>query len=106
MGMRKDVQRMPKSQDQFERKHTRHKMIEQAKSSVCVWQRKQKAHVRTWYILVRTACCQIRDRQSRVRPDVRTYPSRRFTLEAEKLREICKKKKIYPKISFRTRMYK
>jgi hypothetical protein len=31
--MRKDVQRMPKSRDQFERKHTQHDMIEQAKSS-------------------------------------------------------------------------
>jgi hypothetical protein len=27
------VQRMPKSRDQFERKHTQHDMIEQAKSS-------------------------------------------------------------------------
>jgi hypothetical protein len=34
--MRKDVQRMPKSRDQSERKHTQHNMIEQAKSSVCV----------------------------------------------------------------------
>jgi hypothetical protein len=34
--MRKDLQRMPKSRDQFERKHTQHNMIEQAKSSVCV----------------------------------------------------------------------
>jgi hypothetical protein len=30
--MKKDVQRMPKSQDQSERKHTQHDMIEQAKS--------------------------------------------------------------------------
>jgi hypothetical protein len=71
--MRKDLQRMPKSRDQFERKHTQHNMIEQAKSSVCVcvcvWHRKQKARVRTWYILVRTACGQLRDRQSRARPD-------------------------------------
>jgi len=59
-------------------------MIEQAKRSVCVWQRKQKAHVWTWYILVWTACCQIRDRQSRARPDARTFPSGRFTLEVEK----------------------
>jgi len=48
--MRKDVQRMSKSRDQSERKHTQHNMIEQAKSSVCVcvcvWQRKQKARVR------------------------------------------------------------
>jgi hypothetical protein len=34
--MRKDVQRMPKSWDQSEKKHTQHNMIEQAKSSVCV----------------------------------------------------------------------
>jgi hypothetical protein len=27
---------MPKSWDQFERKHTQHNIIEQAKSSVCV----------------------------------------------------------------------
>jgi hypothetical protein len=30
------VQRMPKSRDQSERKHTQHNMIEQAKSNVCV----------------------------------------------------------------------
>jgi hypothetical protein len=34
--MRKDVQRMPKSQDQSKRKHTQHNMIEQTKSSVCL----------------------------------------------------------------------
>jgi hypothetical protein len=34
--MIKDVQRMLKSRDQSERKHTQHNMIEQAKSSVCV----------------------------------------------------------------------
>jgi hypothetical protein len=34
--MRKDVQRMPKSREQSERKHIQHNMIEQAKSSVCV----------------------------------------------------------------------
>jgi hypothetical protein len=34
--MRKDVQRMPKSWDQSERKHTQHNMMEQAKSSVCL----------------------------------------------------------------------
>jgi hypothetical protein len=77
-------QQIPKTGDQFERKHTQHNMIEQTKSSVCVWQRKQKARVWTWYILVRTACCQIRDRQSRARPDARTCPSGRFRLEAEK----------------------
>jgi hypothetical protein len=80
MGMRKDVQRMPKSLDRSERKHTQYNMIEQAKSSVFVWQRKQNARVRTWYILVRTAYCQIRDRQSRGRLDPRTCPSGRFTL--------------------------
>jgi hypothetical protein len=31
--MRKDVQRLPKSQDQSKRKHTQHDMIEHAKSS-------------------------------------------------------------------------
>jgi len=36
------VQRMPKSQDQSERKHTQHNMIEQAKSSVCVFGRESK----------------------------------------------------------------
>jgi hypothetical protein len=40
--MRKDVQRMQKSQDQSERKHTQHNMIEQAKSSVCVFGRESK----------------------------------------------------------------
>jgi hypothetical protein len=51
--MRKDVQRMPKSREQSERKHIQHNMIEQAKSSVCVcvcvcvWQRKQNARVWT-----------------------------------------------------------
>jgi hypothetical protein len=91
--MRKDMQRMSKSRDQSERKYTQHNMIEQAKSSVYVFGREsKKARVRTWYILVRAACCQIRDRQSRARPDTRTCPSGRFTLEAEKQREICKKK--------------
>jgi hypothetical protein len=88
--MRKDVYKMPKSWDQSKRKHTQHNMIEQEKSSVSVWQRKQKARVRTWYILVRTACCQIRDRQSRARPDARTCLSGRYTLEVEKQREICR----------------
>jgi hypothetical protein len=63
--MRKDVQRMPKSQDRSERKHTQHNMIEQAKSSVrvCVFGKESKKdRLWTWYILVRTACCQIRDR--------------------------------------------
>jgi hypothetical protein len=92
--MRKDVQRMPKYRDQSERKHTQHNMIEQAKSSVCVcvWQRKQKARVRTWYILVQTACYQIRDQQSGARPEARTCPFGHFTLEAEKQRKICKTK--------------
>jgi hypothetical protein len=40
--MRKDVQRMSKSRDQSERKHTQHNMIEQAKSSVCVFGRESK----------------------------------------------------------------
>jgi hypothetical protein len=84
---------MQKSRDKSKRKHTQHNMIEQAKSSVCVWQRKQKARVWTWYILIRTACCQIRDRQSRARPDAKTCPSGRFTLEDEKHREICNNKK-------------
>jgi len=64
--------------------------ISQYTLTQCVWQKKQKAHVRTWYILVRTACYQIRDRQSRARPDARTCPSGRFTLEAVKQREICR----------------
>jgi hypothetical protein len=34
--MRKDVQRIPKSRDQSERKHTQHDMIEYVKSSVCL----------------------------------------------------------------------
>jgi AmiR/NasT family two-component response regulator len=34
--MRKDVQRMPKSRDQSERKHKQHNVIEQAKSCVCL----------------------------------------------------------------------
>jgi hypothetical protein len=42
MGIRKDVQRMPKSQDQSKRKHTQHNMIEQAKSSVCVFGKESK----------------------------------------------------------------
>jgi hypothetical protein len=88
--MRKDVQRMPKSRDQSDRKHTQHNMIEHAKSSVCVWQRKQNARARTWYILVRMACCQVRDRQRRARPDARRCPFERFTLEAKKQREICR----------------
>jgi hypothetical protein len=37
--MRKDVQRMPKSQDQSKRKHRQHNLIEQTKSSVCVFGR-------------------------------------------------------------------
>jgi hypothetical protein len=40
--MRKDVQRMSKPQDQSERKHTQHNMIEQAKSNVCVFGRESK----------------------------------------------------------------
>jgi hypothetical protein len=40
--MRKDVQRIPKSQDQSERKHTQHNIIDQAKSSVCVFGRESK----------------------------------------------------------------
>jgi hypothetical protein len=50
--MRKDVQRMQKTRDQSERKHTQHNLIEQEKSSVRVWYTKQKARVQTWYILV------------------------------------------------------
>jgi hypothetical protein len=61
-------------------------------------------HHWTWYILVRTACCQIKDQQSRARPDARTCQSERFTLKTEKQREIRKKK--FPNISFRTHMYK
>jgi len=80
-------------------------MIEQEKSSVCVLQRKQKARVRTWYILVWMACCQIRDQQSRARPDARTCPSRRFTLEAEKTEGNMQNKK-FPNVNFRTHMYK
>jgi CO dehydrogenase/acetyl-CoA synthase epsilon subunit len=40
--MRKDVQRIPKSRDQSERKHTQHNMIEHAKRSVCVFGRESK----------------------------------------------------------------
>jgi len=40
--MRKDVQKMPKSRDQSERKHTQHNMIEHAKSSVCVFGKDSK----------------------------------------------------------------
>jgi hypothetical protein len=41
--MRKDVQRMPKSRDQSERKHTQHNMIEQDKKvCVCVFGRESK----------------------------------------------------------------
>jgi hypothetical protein len=41
--MRKDVQRMPKSRDQFERKHTQHDMIDQAKSSSMCFVEKAKS---------------------------------------------------------------
>jgi hypothetical protein len=40
--MRKDVQRMPKSQDQSKIKHTQHNMIEQKKKVVCVFGRENK----------------------------------------------------------------
>jgi hypothetical protein len=43
--MRKDVQRMPKSRDQSERKHTQHNMIEQAKSSVCLAKKTKSSHL-------------------------------------------------------------
>jgi hypothetical protein len=45
------------------------------------------------------------DRQSRKRPDSRIGLSECFTLEAENRGKICKKT-IFPKVSFRTRMYK
>jgi hypothetical protein len=84
--MRKDVQRMPKSRDQSERKRTQHNMIEHAKSSVCV-------------------CVCLTEKEKSSRPNVVHTPpdgmlsdkrstepsaSGRFTLKAEKQREICR----------------
>jgi hypothetical protein len=73
--MIKDVQRMLKSRDQSERKHTQHNMIEQAKSSVCVCLAKKAKSSRLDAV--------------HTRPD---GPSGRFTLKAEKQMEICRKK--------------
>jgi len=42
--MRKDVQRMPKSRDQSERKYTQHDMIEQEKSSsICLAEKAKRS---------------------------------------------------------------
>jgi hypothetical protein len=65
--MRKDVQRMPKSRDQSERKHTQHNMIEQEKSSVCLAEKAKS----------------LRPDVVHTRLDERTCPSRRFTLKAK-----------------------
>jgi hypothetical protein len=83
---------------------------------VAGWERKWKKstckdRVRTWYTLVRTVHCQISNRKdcacSNVAlnyPDIRVDPSGRFTLKIWNWRKICRQN-IFPKNSFRTRMY-
>jgi hypothetical protein len=82
--MRKDVQRMSKFRDQSERKHTQHNMIEQAKSSVCL---AEKAKSSRPDVVHTRPDGMLSDKRS-------TEPSTsgRFTLEAEKQREICRTK--------------
>jgi hypothetical protein len=88
---------MLKSRDQFERKHTQHNMIEQTKSRVCL---AEKAKSSCPDMVHTCPDGMLSDKRS-------TEPSTsgRFTLEAEKHREICSNF-FFPNVSFRIRMYK
>jgi hypothetical protein len=81
-------------------RNTQHGKNKKKKMQCCAKGKESKGH-----ILVRTADYQFIDRQSRKRPDSRIGLSGRFTLEAENRGKICRKI-IFPKVSFRTRMYK
>jgi len=98
LGMRKDVQRMSKSWDQSERKHTQHNMTKQEKSSVCLV---EKAKSSCPDVVHTHPDGMLSDKRS-----TELSASECFTLEAEKQRKICRKKNNFPNVSFRTRMYK
>jgi hypothetical protein len=108
--MRRDVQRMPKSQEKSTRKTQN--MTKIREQCCAVWMTKKvsgkkntwKEHVRTWYTLVRTVHYQIGNRQDPACPDTGVGPSVHFTQKIWNWRKICRKN-IFSKNSFRTRMY-
>jgi hypothetical protein len=72
--MRKDVQRISKSQDQSERKHTQHDMIEQAKSSVFGRESKKLTSGRGTYLSEQHAVKYEIDRAERIQTQEHVRP--------------------------------